>query len=403
MILPRLRADLDFTVSPDTNQPGLLIRDSLRYSDYLLVVPPPLVKSLAFFDGTRMDLDLGEELGRSLNIPESHNVALQLIESLSTAGFLVDETYAKLKEARHLAFAESPVRDARYAGTAYPAEPGPLQNLMRGYLGATETGHERVMGIAAPHVSPAGGWQCYQAAYAALTPDLCDRTFVVLGTSHYGQPDKFGLTRKRFKTPFGTAATNDSLVTELAIQPAALMEDYCHAVEHSIEFQVLFLQAIYGPEVRILPVLCGSFGRHIHDGGFPEDNEDVKRFLAALGEIAEREKDRLIWVLGVDMAHMGVRYGDNFAARADQDRMTLVRERDELRIARVIASDARGFWNLVHENRDDDLKWCGSSAIYSFMKAVPEARGTLRRYDQWNIDERSVVSFAGISFSDRSR
>jgi hypothetical protein len=68
----------------------------------------------------------------------------------------------------------------------------------------------------------------------------------------------------------------------------------------------------------------------------------------------------------------------------------------------MIASDAQGFWNLVQENRDDDLKWCGSSAIYSFMKAVPQARATLRRYEQWNIDEQSVVSFAGISFSDRS-
>ena len=30
------------------------------------------------------------------------------------------------------------------------------------------------------------------------------------------------------------------------------MEDYCHAVEHSIEFQVVMLQHIYGPKVRIL-------------------------------------------------------------------------------------------------------------------------------------------------------
>ena len=42
----------------------------------------------------------------------------------------------------------------------------------------------------------------------------------------------------------------------------------------------------------------------MHAGGFPEDDEHVKRFLGTLGEIAERE-DRLFWVLGVDMAHMG--------------------------------------------------------------------------------------------------
>jgi hypothetical protein len=30
---------------------------------------------------------------------------------------------------------------------------------------------------------------------------------------------------------------------------------------------------------------------------------------------------------------------------------------------------------------------------------VPRARGSLHRYEQWNIDENSVVSFAGISFA----
>jgi hypothetical protein len=67
---------------------------------------------------------------------------------------------------------------------------------------------------------------------------------------------------------------------------------------------VIFLQAIYGADVRILPLLCGSFGRSMHSGGFPEDDEPVRRFLGALREIAEREKERVFWVLGVDMAHM---------------------------------------------------------------------------------------------------
>ena len=57
-----------------------------------------------------------------------------------------------------------------------------------------------------------------------------------------------------------------------------------------------------------------------------------------------------------------------------------------------------GFWDLVQANREDDLKWCGSSPIYTFLKTVPQARGKLKRYQQWNIDEQSVVSFAAISF-----
>jgi AmmeMemoRadiSam system protein B len=351
-----------------------------------------------FFDGTRTDLDLQTELSRSLGSPEIGNTVEHLIQALRRAGFLEDETYAKLKLERHLAFSESPVLQAAHAGSAYPQEVGPLRDLMGQYLEGAASTQKGIMGIAAPHVSPQGGWQSYRAAYKELTPDLRDRTFVVLGTSHHGQPDRFGLTRKPFETPWGITKIDEALVAELEAQPAALREDYCHAVEHSIEFQVIFLQAIYGADVRILPLLCGSFGRSLHSGGLPEDDDHVRRFLGELGEVAEREKERLFWVLGVDMAHMGLRFGDKFAARANLDEMNIVKERDNRRIDRINASDARGFWDLVKENQDD-LKWCGSSPIYTFMKAVPQARGTLHRYEQWNIDENSVISFAGISFA----
>jgi AmmeMemoRadiSam system protein B len=183
-----------------------------------------------------------------------------------------------------------------------------------------------------------------------------------------------------------------------ATAPGAVkMEDYCHSVEHSIEFQVVFLQHLYGPDIRILPVLCGPYARSLYEGGWPEDDPNVERFLGALGEIAAREGNRLFWVLGIDMAHMGRRYGDRAAAYAGRGDMLEVEERDKARIERLNAGDARGFWSLVQRNQDD-LKWCGSSPAYTFLRAVPEARGSLERYEQWNIDGGSVVSFAGISF-----
>ena len=53
--------------------------------------------------------------------------------------------------------------------------------------------------------------------------------------------------------------------------------------------------------------------------------------------------------------------------------------RDKQRMERIAAADARGFWDLVQENRDD-LKWCGSSPLYTFLKVRPAraARWTLR-------------------------
>jgi MEMO1 family protein len=396
MILPRLRSDLDVMVSPVDGRPGLLIRDFFRYSEAVLIIPPLLIPGLRLFDGIRTERDLEEILTRSAG-PELGAAAGHLVETLSQSGFLQDENYTKLKEGRLAAFRESRVRPAAHAGTAYPGELEPLQDVMKTYLENAAPTRKGPIGIAAPHVSPSGGWRSYRAAYQELTPDLQDNTFVILGTSHYGLPGKFGLTRKPFSTPFGETTIDEGLVEELAQEPAVLMEDYCHAVEHSIEFQVVFLQFLYGPGVRILPILCGSFSRSFLNSGLPEDEEPVQRFFAALERMAAREKRRLFWVLGVDMAHIGRRFGDGFSAHAEQEEMIRVRERDQLRIEQINARNAPGFWKMVRENQDD-LRWCGSSPIYTFMKAAPWARGELLRYEQWNIDPNSVVSFAGLSF-----
>lgn len=398
--LPRLRLNLDFMPSPVEDRPGLLVRDPYHYSDATLIIPPPLVGCLELFDGERTELDLRERLVQvtgDLNVGE---LVQHLLESLSSVGFLEDENYQRLRDERKRNFAEAEVREAGHAGTAYPAEPGELKATLNNYLhGAAPSGQNGLMAIAAPHVSPFGGWECYREAYAALSGEYRDRTFVVLGTSHYGEADRLGLTRKDFVTPYGRARTDAGLVNRLAADagPAVTMEDYCHAVEHSIEFQVVFLQHLFGGDLRVVPILCGSYATSLYRGGLPEDDENVRRLVGALGEMAAREGRRLFWVLGVDMAHIGRRYGDQFVATADRGEMQEVSERDKARIERMETGDAAGFWNLVQENQDD-LKWCGSAPIYTFLRAVPQARGKLLRYQQWNIDPQSVVSFAGMTF-----
>lgn len=385
--------------SPVEDRPGLLMRDSLHYSDSVLIIPPHLIDCLSLFDGQHTERDLHDLLYRMSGDLRAGEAGDQLTAALTRSGFLQDEAFATIREARHREFAEAPSRVPAHAGTGYPDNTEELNLVMRHWMGEPGEGDAEVMGIAAPHVSPEGGYESYRAAYSKLGQQMREKTFVVLGTSHYGAPDKFGLTRKPYVTPFGAAKTNIALVDELAgaADEAIGMEDYCHSVEHSIEFQVVFLQSIFGPDIQVLPILCGSYFRSIYGGGMPEDEDSVKRFLGSLGEIAEREKDRLCWVLGVDMAHMGVRYGDEFAALADADEMLAVGGRDRQRMDRIAEGDSAGFWDLVRENRDD-LKWCGSSPFYTFMKVCPQARGRLERYEQWNIDEQSVVSFAGMSF-----
>ena len=400
-MLPALRHDLDILPSPSKEQPGVLIRDPMGYSEAMIVVPWALARALDCFDGQHSLLDLREVLVRHTGSLDVTPIQEQLIEALSQNAFLDDEVFAAVKDRRQRDFADSPVRAAAHAGSAYPAEPEALYATMREYIEPAGLSSEgAVTGIAAPHVSPFGGWKSYRAAYSQLPRGAGDRTFVILGTSHYGPPDLFGLTRKPFETPLGITRTDTAVVDRLAMRaPSAVtVEDYCHAVEHSIEFQVLFLQWLYGPQIQIVPILCGSFARSIYLGGKPEANPAVQRFFGELGEIAEKEKNRFTWVLGIDMAHIGRRYGDEMPAIANQGYLAEVAARDAARNKSVVAGDADGFWDQIQQNHDD-LRWCGSSPLYTFLKVLPNVRGKVQRYEQWNIDEASVVSFAGISFT----
>jgi len=402
--LAALRPNLDLVPSPLADRPGLLVRDPFRYAEAMIVIPSALVPCLAFFNGRYRDREVGEALQRLTGDARVGDVVGHLARVLSEGGFLDDENFTRLRDERHRAFADTRRREAAHAGAAYPAERAALRDALEAYLG--DGGTPRVpapaglVGIAAPHVSPEGGWRSYQAAYARLGPEHRGRTVVVLGTSHYGEPDRFGLTRKPFLTPLGEAEVDVPLVDELVARggDAVVLEDYCHAVEHSIEFQVVFLQHVLGPHVRILPVLCGPFAGTTRDGGRPEDDPGVARVLDALADLAAKEGDRLLWVLGVDMAHVGRRYGDDFAAQARTGSLVEVEARDRRRCEAIGRGDAGAFWELLRQN-GDDLRWCGASPFYAFLKALPGLHCELLIYEQWNIDEQSVVSFGGLAFS----
>jgi hypothetical protein len=88
MTLPRLRTNLDFMPSPLMDRPGLLIRDTFRYSDATLIIPPFLVYGLEFFDGTRSELELQTELTRLAGATEIGNVARLMVGALSEASQL---------------------------------------------------------------------------------------------------------------------------------------------------------------------------------------------------------------------------------------------------------------------------------------------------------------------------
>jgi AmmeMemoRadiSam system protein B len=352
------------------------------------------------------DLEAIEACLASLGVPrnERRDEANALVQSLAEAGFLEDANFWSLRERAHSSFQVAPVRRAAHAGSSYPESRAALDAELHRYHAHTSgngvsASKRPPMAIIAPHVSPFGGVRGYVRAYQRLSPQLADSTFVILGTSHQGAPDRFGLTEKPFETPFGRTRAAPALVKELArASPSAVsLEDYQHAVEHSIEFQVVFLQhTLRRADIEVVPILCGAFLDSLISGRPPEDKDEVRAFFDALSELYAKQRD-LVFVLGVDLAHVGRRYGDPRAARRLRGELLEVEAIERERLDALFRGQTERFLDLVTQEQDP-LRWCGFSPLYTFAKAVPEARGNLLHYDQWNIDDDSVVSFAAAEY-----
>lgn len=404
--LPALRRGLDIFPSPVADRPGLVVRDPFRYSNEILIIPPLLAAGLSFFDGESTVLDVQAYLTKLIGQLVPGDVIESMSEVLQKNGFLETEEFEALRVKRHAEFAAAPSRLPAHSGSGYPDQMDELRAQLDSYLeGSLSPASKPLIGLAAPHVSPFGGWQSYAAAYGRLSGTAKDqvagKTVVLLGTSHYGQPERFGLTRKPFVTPLGTLQPDLELIDWLTrnADGSVLKEDYCHSMEHSIEFQCVFLQQMLGSDFKILPILCGPFAKALYYGEPPENDDHVLRFFDALGELAELHRSELFWVLGIDLAHIGRRYGDDLTAIAEEGEMLEVREQDQERLRLVCEGNSEEFFELVRPE-EDRLKWCGFSPLYTFLNTVPLARGNLLRYEQWNIDEQSVVSFAAMEFAE---
>ena len=174
----------------------------------------------------------------------------------------------------------------------------------------------RLRGLIAPHIDFHRGGPTYAWAYRALLERSDADLFVILGTCHGGMADPFTVTLKPYDTPLGPAEVDRGFFEALQrrYRHDLLASETAHRSEHSIEFQAVMLRRLLGDRpFTILPVLASFLHEAVWTGGAPEADPRVPRFLDALGESIAGSARKVCVIAGVDLAHVGPRFGDAVA------------------------------------------------------------------------------------------
>ncbi len=401
---PKLRY-VEAIPSEENGKKVVYLRDPQNPGGNVIAVSPSTVIALSLFDGEKSVEDicgiLSGRFGGEVRKEDIENLVSKLDEAL----FLDSPRYREHRSGVEREFRESEVREAGFAGLSYPSSADELGEWFGRFLeeaggenGNGETG--KLKGIVSPHIDYSRGGVSYAKAYATLPESEAD-VFIIFGTSHYGQVDNpFILTKKNFRTPLGEAKTNAEIIERLeAACGWDLFEgELSHKTEHSIEFQVAFLQYMLGGkrDFTIVPVLCTSFHRMVTEGSSPSEDERVSKFLGEMKEIISGLGERAFIIAGADMAHVGLKFGDN--DRVNDETLGVIRERDLASLAFGENMDAEGFYRSI-ESEKDWRKICGLSPIYAALSTTGAKRGVLLDYDQaLEPDTGSVVSYASMGF-----
>ncbi len=197
----------------------------------------------------------------------------------------------------HTARAESDrgggVRRSILQGTWYPADPGALRAWIQTRL--SEVRPPEVQGRIRALVVPHAGYQ-YSGSVAArayrLIQGLPLRRVVLIGPSHRWGFNGVSVSRhEAYETPLGRVPVDRETAERLmASSPDVRFVPRAHALEHSLEIQLPFLQSVLD-SFRIVPVIMGS-----------QDRATCSALARGLARVLDGSKDTLI-VASTDLSH----------------------------------------------------------------------------------------------------
>ncbi len=386
----------------------ICLQDPLRLTEKTAYLPASVYFIYALLDGKHSLTDIQVAYMRQFGELIFTDKVRQIIEELDENLLLDSPRFREHLDRMAQEFRSLKVRPASHAGLSYEVDFEKLWAQLKAFftepggpgLPREMNGSGRVVAAIAPHYDiRGGGGPFFALVHKALAEECTTDLFIILGTAHTQTRNLFTLTALDFETPLGRAKTDAEFLGKLQeILGKDLREDELnHRTEHSVEFQVLFLQFALGGkrDFTILPVLCGSFHEMASLGRAPEDIPEFREFIDALRQASEATGQRPCYIASADLSHVGMRFGDKPPSSAF---LREVEAEDRNLLNHAARRDAAALFQWLCET-EDRHRVCGFPSIYTLVSALEEGDGKLLRYGQQpDPGGESMVSFASMIF-----
>lgn len=400
--IPPVRSDLEFIPVQHGDQRFVLVKDHLGLVREGMGIDLHLYQFMTLLDGTKTVRDLQAELIRQRGglLVGVHEVVDKLTK-LDNAFLLDSDNYKSAKNKINTEFLSSKTRRCIMDGKSYPKDPEDLKKVLDNILSVRSSippPEGKLIALVAPHIDLTVGRHTYSSAYRMLKHTAPSR-IILLGTGHNMLGSLFCLTEKDFETPLGVVKNEPLLIRRLRDSGKGVVADtdLDHRSEHSLEFQILFLQHLLGTEsFSVIPILCGSFYENLAAYSRRSYLDKTARFLKTLKDVVMAFDKETLVVAGVDFSHIGPKFGHQMPAYYLESRATA---HDKNLLDSLSNMDADSFWE-ESITAEDQFNVCGFPALAAFLEVLPPCEGRIIDYQlHHEKPTQSAVGFAAVVFS----
>jgi len=404
---PRLRRLMILPVR-DGERELLLVQDPMGIIAGQPVLGMESLPILQLLDGTVSLNDISAAVMRESKDLRVGNMIRDFIAQLDEMFMLESPRFQRALDETRSQYHQLEIRPAALEGVSYPAEREALEQMLDGHFAEARAARETAgaaeptavpRSILAPHLDPRREGPLMARAYleipAPLPASATPLRVVILGTGHNLVGDYAALTRKHFQTALGKATTDTAFVDHVAskLGDLAYRGELSHREEHSIEFQVLYLQRRLGETpFTIVPILCGGFYNLLDERKTPREEPEVEALIEGLRGAEAKLGGTTMYVAGVDFSHFGPRFGD---PKVVEEVKAEVKQVDQAAIEAAAAGDADAWFASIAE-QDDATRICGYAPTYVMLRAATPGAGRPLGYAQSEERDTSVVSVAAM-------